>query len=375
MKRESNIQLDLKRENRNKVFKKILTAGSISSPALSYELQLSRPTVKQNLDELLSLGLIYESGSVGHTGGRRAKTYSVINKSKTALGIDLTRNHITISVTDLCENIIYEKRVRRAFSLDDDYRAYLGELVQEAVNSQELDEEQILGVGIAVPGLIKEDHKEVFYGKILDFTGMTVDEIGKYIPYPCRLYNDADAAGYAEISQRKELSDAFYISLSNNIGGAILINHKVYKGEGPRSGEIGHMTIVPEGNRCYCGQTGCFETYCNAAILSDLYDGNLARFFEELENGDEKCVQIWEEYLKYLSVAVNNIRMLFDCKVILGGYVGAYMEKYLSRLKGLAANRNTFEDHAEYLMACKVKKEALAFGGALPFIHEFRETI
>lgn len=55
MNKESNIHLDLKRENRNKVFNKIREAGSISSFALIYELQLSRPTVKQNLDELLEM--------------------------------------------------------------------------------------------------------------------------------------------------------------------------------------------------------------------------------------------------------------------------------------------------------------------------------
>ena len=60
MQKESNIYLDLKYGNRNKVFNKIREAGSISSSALSYELQLSRPTIKQNVDELLEMGLITE---------------------------------------------------------------------------------------------------------------------------------------------------------------------------------------------------------------------------------------------------------------------------------------------------------------------------
>ncbi len=375
MSKESNIHLDLKWENRNRIFNKIRDAGSISSPALSYELQLSRPTIKQNLDELLEMGYIYESGSLGHTGGRRAKTYSVSGKSKVSIGIDLTKSHISIVLIDLCGNLIYEKRIRYMFSLDDSYMKQLGELIEEAVKNQKVRNEEVLGVGIAVPGLITNDHQKIFYGEILGFTGVSVEQFGKYIPFPCRLYNDADAAGYAEVSQSKGLTDAFYISLSNNIGGAILINHKVYKGEGPRSGEVGHMTIIPDGRKCYCGQKGCFETYCNATVLSDLFDGDLALFFEELEAGNKICVDTWKEYLKYLSIAVNNIRMLFDCKVILGGYVGAYLEKYINQIKDLAAKRNTFESNAEYLRICKVKKEALALGGALPFIHEFWESI
>lgn len=375
MKRETNIYLDLKYENRNRVFNKIREAGSISSSALSYELKLSRPTVKQNLDELLEAGYIYESGSFGHTGGRRAKAYSIVSKSKVAIGIDLTRNHITVILVDLCGNLIYEKRIRFSFSLDESYKQELGKLVEEAVTEQEVGKEEVIGVGIAVPGLITEDHRKIFYGEILGFTGITAEEISKYIPYRCRLYNDADAGGYAEISQNEDLADAFYISLSNNIGGSILIDHKVYKGEGPRSGEIGHMTIIPDGRKCYCGQAGCFETYCNAALLSKKYGGDLRAFFERLDEGDDECNRMWKEYLNYLSIAINNARMLFDCKVILGGYVGAYLDKYLDELKSLVVKRNPFEDNADYLVVCKVKKEALALGSALPYIHEFWKEI
>ncbi len=166
---------------------------------------MSRPTIKQNLGELTDLGLIYESGSFGHTGGRRAKVYSIVAKSRVAVGVDLTRHHIT--------------------------------------------------------------------------------------------------------------------------------------------------------------------------ILSKMFDGNLSAFFLRLDEEHPECLRIWNEYLKCLSIAVNNIRMLFDCKVILGGYVGAYLEKYLPELRNMAAKRNTFEDNADYLRVCKVKKEALALGSALPFIHEFHKKI
>lgn len=366
---------NLKWNSRNRIFNKIREMGRASSTMLSYELQLSRPTVKKCLEELLELGVICENGFIEHTGGRRANAYSVDAMKKVAIGVDLTKNHITVIAADLCGNIVSEQRVRYPFSMEEEYLKKLGELVCETVLQLQVEDETVAGVGIAVPGLITEDHQQIFYGKILGFTGMTAKKMGKYIPYRCYLYNDADAAGYAEVSSRKDIADAFYICLSNNIGGSVLINHQVYKGEGPRSGEVGHMTIVLDGNECYCGQKGCFETYCNATILSDLFEGDLDVFFEKLEEGNKVCEKVWEEYLHYLSIAANNVRMLFDCKVILGGYVGAYMEPYLKELKALACQRNTFEDNAEYLEVCKVKREALALGSALPFIHELWNTI
>lgn len=375
MGKESNIMLDLKVENRNRIFNAIREEGSISGPELSYKLQLSRPTITQNLNELKEEGLIYECGLQSHTGGRRAKIYSVNGMKKCAIGMDITRNHITVIMVDLKGTACYEKRVKRGFSQDEEYKRYLGALVDEAVREQQVQEAQILGVGISVPGLITEDYQRIFYGEILKFTGLTVNDLCRFIPYQCRFYNDADAGGYAEISQRPELTDAFYVSLSNNIGGAILIGHKVYKGEGPRSGEVGHMTIFPDGRECYCGKKGCFEEYCKAGVLADICDGDLKMFFEKLSAGEKTCGAAWEEYLKYLAIAVNNLRMLFDCKIILGGYVGAYIEEYLPHLRKIAAERNTFESNADYLLDCKVKKNALALGSALPFIHEYWRNV
>ena len=224
---------------------------------------------------------------------------------------------------------------------------------------------------LALPALITEDHKSIFYGNILEITGETVDSFSKYITLPCILCNDANAAGFAEIWERKDIENAFYISLSNNIGGSVLIGNKVYFGEHQRSGEIGHITIIPDGKPCYCGQKGCVETYCAATILSDSTNGSLDEFFDYLKKGKSKQIKLWEEYIYYLSIAVNNLRMLFDCDVILGGYVGTYMDEYLDDLKKLTAKRNTFENNADYLRVCKYKKDAIAAGAALPFIDNF----
>ena len=370
-----SVYLDLKKENRNKVYNKIREAQSISSSALTYELQLSRPTIKQNLDELMADGHIHENGSFSHTGGRRAKAYSIVEKSKIAIGIDLTLNHLTIIAVDLFGSIIYEKRMNYTFSRTDDYLKLLGAAVEEAVKNQQLMADAILGVGIALPGLVTENRDCIFYGKILNFTGMTVNEFGKYIPYKCYLFNDADAAGYAEKSINTKLKDAFYVSLGNNIGGAFWLSDKVYRGEVSTAGEVGHMTIIPSGRLCYCGKRGCFETYCNARILADNCDGNLALFFERLKEDYENYNAIWNEYLYHLSIAVNNVRMLFGYKVILGGYVGAYLDDSFDQLKEIATSRNPFEDTADYLEVAKVKREALALGSALPFIHDFWRNV
>ena len=375
MEKANSIFLEIKKENRNRIFNKIREAGSISRPALARELELSMPTVTQNLAELVDLGYICDSGSVGHTGGRRAKVYSVAANRKLAIGVDLTRNRVSVVAADLNGTIVLQSETDILFSKSDEYLQILGKQVTDAVSQLKIKDEDVLGVGIALPALVTENHERIFYGTILDITDMTVQIFGKYIPYPCRLYNDADAAGYAEISHDQELSSAFYIGLNNNIGGAVLIDHNVYKGQSPRSGEVGHLTIIPGGKLCYCGQKGCLECYCNADVLASQCGGKLEAFFEQLEKEDAECVRIWKDYLDHLAIAVNNVRMLFDCDIILGGYIGGYMEPYLPQLKQLVLQRNPFDKTADFLRVCRVKHEALALGRALPFIHEFWKDI
>lgn len=372
---EKTTSIGIKKINRNRIFNLIRREGSLSRQDLVYRLHLSLPTITQNLTELKSEGLLCESGSFGNTGGRRARAYSIVCDAKVALGLDITKHHISLVAIDLNGTILQKKRIRYDFSLDQSYSKNLGKLVEEMISSARIDPVRILGVGIAVPGLITEDHQRVFYGKILNFTDTTVDDFSRFIPYPCALFNDANAAGFSETWLEPDLKNAFYISLSNNVGGSILINNQVYTGENSRSGEIGHITMFPDGPLCYCGQRGCFETCCSATVLSDLTDGNLEEFFRQLKAGNTECSKKWNQYLSHLSVAVNNVRMLFDCKIILGGYVGAYIDDDIEKLKRLAAARNTFENNADYLQVCKYKTESIASGAALTYIDSFLKSI
>lgn len=366
---------DLKRVNRIRIYNMIRNQENISRKELAYKLQLSLPTINQNLCELIEEGYIQESGLVGKSVGRRAVVYSICKEIKLSIGIDITKNHINIACINLKSECIYKKKITCPFERSDSYAQYLGALIDEMIQILELEKTQIEGVGISIPGLIDVSGEKVYYGASLKFTGMTLQEFSKYIDYPCRLYNDADAAGYAEACLGNAISDSFYISLNNSVGGAILINGQIYKGAKAKSGEIGHMTLDPNGPICFCGQRGCFDVYCNAAVLSDCTNKDLGEFFEKLENNNLECKEVWNKYLYYLSVGINNIRMLFDCQIILGGYVGSYLEPYMQELKELVRDKNPFEDEIEYLTICQVRGEASALGAALPFVQNVINNI
>ncbi len=238
-----------------------------------------------------------------------------------------------------------------------------------------IDKSKILGVGISVPGLISEDRQWVSYASILGFSGGSLNNFSEFIAYPCIFSNDASAAALAELWNCDGNDNVVYLSLSNSVGGAISLGKTFYPGDNQRSAEFGHMTIIPKGKRCYCGQYGCVDSYCNASILSDTTNGNLADFFEKVDVGSAEHQAVWKKYLYYLSLAVNNLRMVFDCRVILGGYVGSYMSGHIEYLRKQVSLRNSFEEDGSYLEVCRYKRESSAVGAALQHIEPFINNI
>ena len=80
----------------------------------------------------------------------------------------------------------------------------------------------------------------------------------------------------------------------------------------------------------------------DALRLADLTEGKLEIFFEKLEEGNAEYEKIWDEYLDNLAIAVDNLRMCFDCEVVLGGYVGNLIGPYVPRLRQMVADKNLF---------------------------------
>lgn len=378
MSQKTIISNDIKIQNRQKIYKFIRNQGSVSKQDIVVGLQLSLPTVTQNLQYLEEQGLIDTSRKIKNTGGRNATAYSYMKKAKRAIGVYITPNHINAVAVDLSGNVIDKTKERVKFNLqDDNYLRKVGQAVEQVKQMAAIPDEDLLGVGIAVPSLVSDDGEDVNYGMTLNFKGATRKLISTYIPYPTRMFHDSFVAGYAEVWIDKRIQNAFYISLNNSVGGAVVVGKDIYPGDTNKSGEIGHMVIeARNGKQCYCGRYGCLDTVCNASNLDNYTDGNLEEFFRLLKEGDEKAVGLWDEYLDYLALAIHNIRMLFDSIVILGGYVGAYIDEYMDVLYARVNERNSFGDKAEdYLIPCKYKVEATAAGAAIIFIDDFIEAV
>lgn len=367
--------IEIKKINRNTIYKFLFKHEPISIQEIAYTLNMSLPTVTQNINELYERGLVIKTGMFESTGGRKAKAIAYNSVARYAIGIDITRNHVGIVLIDLSGKVIKNERRLYPFINSKEYFKGVGQLVQYFIDDCKIEANKILGVGIALPAILSEDGQSVSYAEVINFKGGSVKAFSEFIPFPCTLSNDANAAGFAEMWGEESEENVAYLSLNNSVGGSIIIGKNIYNGHNHRGGEFGHMTIVPNGRTCYCGQKGCVDAYCSAKILSDSTNGSIAEFFRLLKLNQEPQKAIWEEYVSHLVIVINNLRMLFDCNVILGGYAGAYMEEYINQLRELVSKYNTFEVDGNYLHVCKYKLETTAVGAALLHVEQFIKNV
>src|SRR5260370_6478404 len=130
---------------------------------------------------------------------------------------------------------------------------------------------RLAGIGIGVPGFIRM--KEGFIAQSNNLPGFDDfpmrDEIERQLGAPVILENDANAAALGEkwMGAGRDVDDLLLLTLGTGIGGGIISGGKVLRGHVGMAGEFGHMTVVPHGNPCGCGNYGCLEKHASATYI------------------------------------------------------------------------------------------------------------
>lgn len=363
---------EIRKQNCEKIFNYIYQSKRTSKQTIAQVLGLSMPTVSQNLKILESFGLIERNGHYESTGGRKAQMICCVQDARISIGVSVLQESLDICAVDLRANIIKEENHPLTFQNSDEYYKKLGSLVTAFIDSTSYPRDSMLGIGISIQGLISSDGEMVSYGTILNNTGTTRQMFQQYLPLPCRLLHDTDAAAKAEFWHNEELQDAVYLLLNPNFGGALVMGGEVLYG----SGIIEHMTLVPDGRPCYCGKKGCAEAYCSANSLRQEAGLPFDLFFQQLRAGSENCLAVWHSYLKSLALTVDNIRMLVRCHFMIGGFLQQYMrpEDY-TLLHDMVRELTAFPDYDVAFVEGRHGYRASMLGAAIYYIDEFLHSI
>lgn len=379
MTQSNTLKTDRRRQTRNSLFRYIYDADApVSRQQLAMGMSLSLPTVHQNLSELLAADVIKPGEVQKSTGGRPAVGYTVNETARFSAGVAVTATSIRFMLVDLKLNEIYYKTT----ACDSLSGGQIGEQIaaglEEALSESGIGKDRLLGAGITVPGVIDQERDTIVLSPTLRMKDISLSEVKKPIPCPVFIENDSTCGGTAEwlglpLDERDE--NFVYLSFENGIGGAVFIGGKPYPGSNGRSGEFGHMSVIPDGRLCNCGRRGCLEAYCSALRFTRDLGISADEFFSGLKEGNSRYTELWNEILGYLSIAINNLRMAFDCRVILGGYISSYLEPYLQTLREMTYARDTFGREQDYLVLGRHPMKAGMLGAAWHFTELFIEGI
>ena len=254
-----------------------------------------------------------------------------------SIGVDLGGTNVRVAAVDQTGQLIRRFSHSTAFGAGPegvvaDIVKIIGELREDIGNTG------LVGVGIGVPGFIDMEAGVIIGSANLPgFQDFPVrDRIQDQLGIPILLENDANAAALGEkwIGAGKDVNDLILITLGTGIGGGIIIDGKILHGFKGMAGEIGHMTVIPEGNPCGCGNTGCLEKHASASAIAAMASmmGIASQHFSALDvyqlaaKGNTRAILVFKSMGCALGIAIANLVNLFNFPLYLisGGPLPAW---------------------------------------------------
>lgn len=375
MDKKSMTTIELKKINKNKVYKYIYHNKTTCKLIISSELKMGLSTVNHNLKELESEGLVRKNGFFNSTGGRKADAIEIVENVKISIGIAILKNQFHIVASNLNAKIICSETFTKEYLPNNIYYEHISKELYSFIKTNNIEEAQILGVSIATQGIISKDGKSVSYGKILNNNSMNIDDFQQYIPYKCRLEHDSKAAANLALYTNPKINDGVVILLNNNLGGAIFTNKEIIHGLNMRSGVIEHIHVADNDKTCYCGKKGCLETICSINSLEENANLKVEDFFIELPH-NEKLKKIWINYLETLSLAISNLSLVVDGHIILSGYLSSYItEQDINFIATKVKELSPFEFSSSNIILSDTGLYTQALGTSLYYLKEFIDNI
>ncbi|MFU0827245.1 MAG: Glucokinase [Lachnoclostridium sp.] len=218
----------------------------------------------------------------------------------------------------------------------------VAESVEKKIKADNLDRNNILGIGIGVPGPVKED------GTVINCVNLgwgifnVAEEMKRLTGFETRVGNDANVAALGEMWQGggRGYKNMIMVTLGTGVGGGVIINGEILTGSNGAAGEIGHIMVNPdEKEKCNCGRNGCLEQFASATgivkeakrLLSKSNKPSKLReephlsakiIFDYAKKGDELSLELVDELCRYLAIAMSHIAHVVDPQAfVIGGGV------------------------------------------------------
>ena len=347
--------------NSRLVLRTIYERQEISRADIARETRLTRTTVSDVVAELLEQAVVEEVGLGPSAGGKPPILLSVIPDSRHLVGIDLANDEFRGAVVNLRGQV----RHQVAVPLNDrDGQAALT-LVYDIVDWLcAATGSPLLGIGIGSPGLMDASNGIVRRSVNLDWHDLPLrDLLQARFDLPVYVANDSQVAALGEYTfgNGAGVENLVVIKVGHGVGAGIVLNGRLFHGETFGAGEIGHVAVVEDGERCRCGNVGCLETVASARALirqaqalaatdpasllhrfaPDVDQITVKTICRAMEAGDGQVRELVERAGRYLGIAAANIVGLLSARrIVIAGSVACLGDALLDVMRREMARRS-----------------------------------
>jgi glucokinase len=293
-----------------------------------------------------------------------------------SIGLDLGGTNLRAAAVDRTGRMLNKVSGKTQYSEGRD--AIIGDMVEaiETMRNQ-FGKQNLAGIGIGVPGFISLEE-----GVIKNSANIPAlenfpirDEIGTLLGHKIILENDANAAALGEkwIGAGRDVDDLIMLTLGTGIGGGIISKGKVLRGVNGMAGELGHITVVPNGYPCGCGNRGCVEKHASAtaivamAKLLGLGDNLSSQgVFDLAMAGNEKAIMIFRSVGECIGIVVAMLinSFNFPLYLIAGGVIAGWELFAPALLEETRRRSFTFRTTQTRVERAQLGNEAGLYGAA-----------
>ena len=341
--------------NTQLILKTIYGNGPISRADVARATNLTPPTVSDVVASLIESGLVEEVGLAPSSSGRRAILLKVVDNSRQLIGIDLSRGDFRGALANLRGQITHRMDLPLQGRDGDAALELVYDLVDALVKSAS---SPLLGIGVGAPGLVDASN---------GILQQSVNLNWRYIPFgtllqkrynlPVYMANDSQVGALAMYTFGKRQENGLplvVINLGWGVGAGIIIDGQLLHGSPVGAGEIGHITVVPDGEQCTCGNYGCLETIASSRsiirrvrmlaennpnssfnnLVADSDQIDMDTILSALETGNEDARQVIMEAGQALGIAAANlVGVLGSCRILIRGSVARFGQLLLDAMR------------------------------------------
>lgn len=382
MKDNINNNLDIRNYNKKKILKYLIDHDCTTKKTLSIKVDLSFATVSNLSNQLIESGFIMIDSYQKSEGGRNASLLS-INDSNCYIAVRiLSKSSIEVGVVTLRKQIIFSEVINSEVSFDaQEFVAACSKGVLACKEQLGKNSDNIIGVGVALPGIVEKDTEKLMNSTIPELEGQPIIKmLEDELKYPVFGENESNllALAIAVNSDDSELlADSIYLHMDDGLGIGIVCNGKLLKGSHAMGSEINHMPIGTRNRTCYCGQKSCVETELSLPGFVESYESIIGNettwedFCSNLLNNQEEATIVANETGRLLGKLISILDSIFDpVNIYIGGRAVSIFDQLYPTLKDEYRVRLSAVKEKELIISPCINYEKLMLIGCADLVFD-----